>query len=165
MNDFEYLWDAQEKPYDKLWHSPIAIDDPITHTWGGEASVWKFEAVKDGEVTATRILGSRGPMKLDVTASSNVLTEADTWDMAAVRIRITDSCGNTCPYVQLPVRLKLTGEAELIGPDIVTAEGGMCGTYIRTKGISGKAELTVKCDGLEDVILTFEINNKRTERC
>lgn len=158
MDGFEYLWDCREKPYDRLWHSPIAIEDPITHTWGGEASVWKFEAVKDGEVTAERILGSRGPLKLDVNASSTSLKEEDTWDMAAVRIRITDSCGNTCPYVQLPIRFELKGEAELIGPDVVTAEGGMCGTYIRTTGKPGKAELKIKCNGLEDVVLTFDIS-------
>ena len=78
--------------------------------------------------------------------------------MAAVRIRITDSCGNTCPYVQLPIRFELKGEAELIGPDVVTAEGGMCGTYIRTTGKPGKAELKIKCNGLEDVVLTFDIS-------
>ncbi|MBR6225366.1 MAG: glycoside hydrolase family 2 protein, partial [Firmicutes bacterium] len=110
------------------------------------------------EVTAERILGSRGPLKLDVNASSTSLKEEDTWDMAAVRIRITDSCGNTCPYVQLPIRFELKGEAELIGPDVVTAEGGMCGTYIRTTGKPGKAELKIKCNGLEDVVLTFDIS-------
>ena len=62
--------------------------------------------------------------------------------------------------MQLPVRFELEGDAELIGPDIVTAEGGMCGTYIRTAGRAGKAALTIKCSGLEDVRLTFEINKK-----
>ena len=160
MEDFRYLWTCEDKPFDMLWHSPISIEDPITHTWGGEASVWKFEAIKDGKVTAERIIGGSGPYMLSARPSSLVLTEKDTWDMAAVRVRITDSYGNTCPYMQLPVKFVLTGDAELIGPDVVTAEGGMCGTYIRTTGREGKAELIIRCDGMEDVRLTFEIKSE-----
>jgi beta-galactosidase len=37
----------------------------------------------------------------------------------------------------------LEGAAELVGPNIVTAEGGMCGTYIRTVGEAGNIKLTV----------------------
>ena len=86
--------------------------------------------MKDGEVTATRILGSDTPLKLEAVPGSLELTEGDTWDMTAIRVRITDGYGSVCPYAQLPVRFELEGDAELIGPDIVTAEGGMCGTYI-----------------------------------
>ena len=162
MDGFEYVGDFSEKPYDMLKHSPISIEDPVTHTWGGEASVWRFEAIKDGETTAVRVLGERGPLKLEAAVSSSELVEDDTWDMAAVRIRITDSSGNTCPYVQLPVKLELKGDAELIGPDTITAEGGICGTYIRTIGKPGKAELTIKCSGLEDVRMTFDISVKQS---
>ena len=158
MEDFRYLWTCDNKPFELMDHSPIAIDDPITHTWGGEASVWKFEALNDGEVTAERILGSRGSLRLEAIPSALELCEDDTWDMASVRVRITDDQGNVCPYVQLPVRFIVEGEAELIGPDILTAEGGMCGTYIRTLGRKGQAILTVRCYGMEDVRLTFEIN-------
>ncbi|MBQ5441450.1 MAG: glycoside hydrolase family 2 protein [Firmicutes bacterium] len=160
MDDYKFLWDCQGKTFYKMDHSPIAIDDPITHTWGGEASVWKFEAIKDGEVTATRILGGSGPLKLDVKVSSTELVEEDTWDMASIRVRVTDNYGNTCPYVQLPIVFELKGDAELIGPDIVTAEGGMCGSYIRTVGRAGKAELTIKANGLESVRMTFDIKIK-----
>ena len=157
MEDYQYLWTLENKPYNRLWHSPIAIDDPITHTWGDEASVWKFEAIRDGEVIAERVLGGSAPLELKAVPSSLELIEDDTWDMAAVRVRITDGYGNTCSYAQLPVKFELTGEAELIGPDAVTAEGGMCGTYIRTTGIPGRAVLTIKCSGLKDVRLTFDI--------
>ena len=122
--------------------------------------MWKFEAIKDGEVTATRILGGSGPLKLDVKVSSTELVEEDTWDMASIRVRVTDNYGNTCPYVQLPIVFELKGDAELIGSDIVTAEGGMCGTYIRTVGRAGKAELTIKANGLESVRMTFDIKIK-----
>ena len=64
---------------------------------------------------------------------------------------------NVAPYAQLPVRLKLEGAAQLVGPDVVTAEGGMCGTYIRTVGESGSAKLTVSTDGLAPVVVEFTV--------
>ncbi len=157
MKDFRFLWNCEGKTFYKLKHSPIAIDDPITHTWGGEASVWKFEAIKDSQVTVTRIIGGRGGLRIQAIPSSTELKEGETWDMAAVRIRIIDCDGNICPYAQLPVRFELKGDAELIGPDMATAEGGMCGTYIRTVGHAGKAVLSISSPGLETVKIEFEI--------
>jgi beta-galactosidase len=77
--------------------------------------------------------------------------------MAAVRITVRDEFGNVAPYAQLPIRLKLEGTAELIGPDVIVAEGGMTGTYIRTVGETGPARLTVRCEGLESVSLDFHV--------
>ena len=68
-----------------------------------------------------------------------------------------DENGNPAPYAQLPVQLKLEGAAELIGPDVVTAEGGMTGTYIKTAGVSGEAKLTVSTAQTESVEIIFAI--------
>ena len=77
--------------------------------------------------------------------------------MAAVRIRVLDANGNIAPYAQIPVLLKLEGEAELVGPAAVTAEGGMCGTYIRTTGRKGEATLTISTAQTESVTVKFNI--------
>ena len=55
------------------------------------------------------------------------------------------------------MKLCLTGAAELVGPDVVTAEGGMCGTYVRTIGQPGKAVLTVTTDQTEPVMVEFTV--------
>ena len=78
--------------------------------------------------------------------------------MAAIRIRILDEFDNIAPYAQLPVKLKIEGAAELVGPDVVTAEGGMTGTYIRTVGEPGEARLTVSTDQTDSVTFIFHIN-------
>ena len=80
-----------------------------------------------------------------------------TYDMAAVRIRILDEHGNVAPYAQLPVQLTLEGDARLIGPRVVTAEGGMTGTYLKTLGRTGEARLTITTDQTEPVVLIFKI--------
>ena len=99
--------------------------------------------------------GSR--LHLEVTPSHTSLREGATYDMASVRIRILDDHGNVAPYAQLPIRLKLEGSAELVGPDVAVAEGGMTGTYIRTVGQSGIAKLTVCADGLTPVTIEFTV--------
>jgi beta-galactosidase len=95
---------------------------------------------------------------LQVQVSRTALREGDTYDMAAVRIRVLDEFGNLAPYAQLPVKLSLTGAAELVGPDVVTAEGGMCGTYVRTVGQNGSAMLTVSTAQTEAVTVEFAVS-------
>ena len=59
------------------------------------------------------------------------------------------------PTAELPVKLTIEGAAELVGPDVVTAEGGMTGTYIRTIGAPGSAKLTVSTDQTETSTIEF----------
>ena len=125
--------------------------------WGGEATRWRFEGVKDGVsvVSQTRCPGSK--LHLEAIVSQQTLHEGASYDMAAVRIRVLDENGNAAPYAQLPVKLKLRGALALVGPDTVTAEGGMCGCYVKTVGRRGKASLTLSAEGCESVVIDFVI--------
>jgi len=126
--------------------------------WGGEATVWRLVARKEGEVVATYTCKPSAKLHLEVRASHVALQEGETYDMAAVRVRILDENGNIAPYAQLPVRFALEGDAELVGPDVATAEGGMTGTYIKTIGKSGEAKLTITTAQTEPVVLIFKVN-------
>lgn len=121
--------------------------------WGGEATRWRFDAVKDGSVvsTVTRSPGQRA--HLEVTVSKTMLSEGDTYDAAAVRIRAVDEFGNTAVYWQEPVVLQCIGALEIIGPSIISLKGGTGGCYVKTCGSSGTAKLSVN-----DVEIEFEIN-------
>ena len=123
--------------------------------WGGEATVWRFDATDRGEVIASVTCCPSAKLHLEVTPSATVLEEKQSYDMAAIRIRILDEYGNIAPYAQLPVKLTVEGAAELVGPDVITAEGGMTGTYIRTTGAPGSAKLTVSTGQTEPVTLNF----------
>ena len=143
--------------YKMTYEDGVALYGKYVGNWGGSATVWRFDAIKNGEVVASVTCCPNTALRLDVKASKTQLCESATYDMAAVRIRILDGNGNIAPYAQLPVRLTLEGAAQLVGPDVVTAEGGMCGTYIRTTGETGTAKLTVSAHGLEPVTIDFEI--------
>ncbi len=125
--------------------------------WGGDATVWRFDAVRNGEVVCSRTLTPSAVLSLDVRASSLELKEGDTYDMAAVRIRILDGNGNVAHYAQLPVSFKAEGEIEIAGPGCAAAEGGMTGTYVRTTGRTGSGKLTISVPGLEPAELQFSV--------
>ena len=145
------------KKYDLSYKDARDLYDRYVGNWGGESISWRFDAVKDGKVVLSRTLTPSCHLHLDVKRSSRVLLEGDTYDMAAIRIRILDENGNIAPYVQLPVRFETEGEIELIGPDVCTAEGGMCGTYVKTKGNKGNASLIISAQGMEEVRVSFSI--------
>ncbi len=125
--------------------------------WGGESIRWRFDALKDGKVVSSRTLSPSCDLHLEVRNSSSVLREGDTYDMAAVRIRILDRNGNIAPYAQVPVSFETSGEIEMAGPCVCTAEGGMCGTYVRTTGRKGKGTLIISAEGMEEVKVGYEI--------
>ena len=156
------LWDMLSMAYAMLrykmkFRDGVDLYGKYVGNWGGEATVWRFDAIKNGEVVASVTRCPSAALHLQVTPSHTHLREGDTYDMAAVRIRVLDEFGNVAPYVQIPVKLTLTGDAELVGPDVITAEGGMCGTYLRTAGKQGKATLTVSTDQTAPVTVAFEV--------
>ena len=143
--------------YKMSYKEGVALYGKYVGNWGGAATVWRFDAIKDANVVKSVTCSPNTALHLEATPSSRVLREGASYDMAAVRIRILDGNGNTAPYAQLPVRLTLEGPAQLVGPDVVTAEGGMCGTYVRTTGESGTAKLTVSAHGLKPVTVEFAV--------
>jgi len=135
-----------------------ALYGKYVSSWGSEATVWRFDALRDGKMIASTTQSPSAKLHLEVTASQTHLTEGNTYDMAAIRIRVLNEYGNIVPYAQLPVMLELSGDAAIVGPEVVTAEGGMCGTYIRTIGKSGTARLTIRTNQTEPVTVDFAIN-------
>ena len=137
----------------------VALYGKYVGNWGGEATVWRFDAVKNGEVVATRSYCPSSRLHLEVKASQTALREGDTYDMAAVRIRVLDEFGNLAPYAQLPLQLEAEGALELVGPAIVVAEGGSTGCYLRTKGEQGEAKLSIRSAQTEEVTVRFTVKS------
>ena len=144
--------------YRMTYSDAVDLYGRYVSNWGGDATVWRFDAVKEGAVTDSKTLVPSAELALEVRASSPILTEGDTYDMSAVRIRIVDGNGNTAHYAQLPVSFKAEGSISLVGPDCATAEGGMTGTYVKTTGSAGNGKLTVSAPGISPVELIFTVN-------
>ena len=143
--------------YGMKYQDAVALYGKYVANWGGEATVWRLDGKKNGKVIASVECSPSAKLHLEVKASHTCLKEGDTYDMAAIRVRILDENGNPAPYAQLPVQFNLEGPAELVGPNVVTAEGGMCGTYIRTTGQTGQGKLTISVFGMESVEVAFTV--------
>ena len=156
----EYAASFRPQGWKSLKHGPILIGDQYVGGWGNTATVWRFDALRGGRTVASVTRSHSVKLHLSVTASRTDLTEGDAYDMAAVRIRVLDENGNLAPYAQLPAKLTLRGEAELVGPDVVTLEGGSGGAYVRTTGRAGSAVLTVSTPQTQDVTVEFSITLK-----
>ena len=127
--------------------------------WGCAASVYRFEAIKDGKVVKTLTKEAFSSLRLWADVSSNDLYLDETYDMAAIRIRMTDQNGNVLPFYQNDVIIDVEGPVTLVGQKTATLRGGMGGAYIRTTGASGTAKLTLRADGAEPIALQFTIHN------
>ena len=143
--------------YGMKYQDAVSLYGKYVGNWGGEATVWRLDAEKDGVIVKSVTCCPGTKLQLEVTPSQTRLKEGATYDAAAVRIRVLDEYGNIAPYAQLPVKLELSGPAQLIGPDVVTAEGGMTGTYIRTTGETGEVTLTVSTSQTEPVTVRFDV--------
>ena len=125
--------------------------------WGGTSTAYRFEAIKNGKVVKTVEKQPMHSMTLSCKADHVSLVEDQTYDMAAVRIEMQDEFGNLLSFCNDPVTIEASGEIQLVGPSIVSLQGGMTGCYVRTIGKSGKGLLTVKAQGTANVELEFEI--------
>ncbi len=126
--------------------------------WGGESTVYKFEAIKDGEIVKTIERKAMTKVSLEVTCDHTDLCEEHSYDVAAVRVKAVDEFGNILPYFNDVVTFDVKGDAEIIGPKTVALSGGMGGTYIKTLGKAGKAKLKVKAPQAKTVDIEFTIN-------
>ena len=89
----------------------VALFGKYVGNWGGAATRWRFDARTGGKTVASVTRASGAALHMEVRVSKTALCEGDTWDAAAVRVRILDEHGTPASYAQLPVRFSLTGAA------------------------------------------------------
>ena len=124
---------------------------------GDTSSVYRFDAVKDGQVVKTVIKEPMTSMSMAVQASSRELVEGTTYDVAAFRITATDDNGNILPYYGEALHIETAGPIELIGPAVVPFRGGMTGFYVKSGGERGAAVVRVFSEGLGSHVVKLNV--------
>ena len=125
--------------------------------WGGAATVYRFDAIKDGKVIKSVTKEPVREIRLEAEADHTILTEQHSYDVALVRIRAVDDHGNVLPFYQEPVRLITEGDISIIGPDTIALQGGMGGTYVKSLGRSGQGALLLQSLTAGEVRIPFQI--------
>ena len=125
--------------------------------WGGRSTVYRFEAIKGGKVVKTVTKTPMNEMKLVADVSSTVLEEKTSYDVASIRIKATDENGNLLHFSGEPLKIRVKGPLEVVGPDMTSLRGGFAGFYVKTTGESGMAKVTISCPQTKDIKIDFEI--------
>lgn len=125
--------------------------------WGGTATIYRFDAIKDGKVVKSVTKEPVREIRLEAEADHTILTEQHSYDVALVRIRAVDDHGNVLPFYQEPVRLIAEGDISIIGPDTIALQGGMGGTYVKSTGRSGRGALLLQSLTAGEVRIPFQI--------
>ena len=125
--------------------------------WGGTATIYRFDAIKDGKVVKSVTKEPVREIRLDAEADHTILTEQHSYDVALVRIRAVDDHGNVLPFYQEPVRLIAEGDISIIGPDTIALQGGMGGTYVKSLGRSGRGALLLQSQTAGEIRIPFQI--------
>lgn len=125
--------------------------------WGGTATIYRFDAIKDGKVVKSVTKEPVRKIRLEAEADHTILTEQHSYDVALVRIRAVDDHRNVLPFYQEPVRLITEGDISIIGPDTIALQGGMGGTYVKSTGRSGRGALLLQSQTAGEIRIPFQI--------
>ncbi|MBR5421163.1 MAG: glycoside hydrolase family 2 protein [Lachnospiraceae bacterium] len=127
--------------YHMSFETAYALYGKYVGNWGGKATTFRFDAIKDGEVVKSVTKTTTGRLCLNVRVDHSELCEGDTYDVATLRVRVCDEYGNVQPFFNTPLDAELSGPIEFIGPKRVQIAGGMGGAYVRTLGSEGEASI------------------------
>ncbi len=129
--------------------------------WGGAATVYRFEAIKDGKVVKTIVKEPSKEMLLETKVSHTELEEQESYDVAQVRIRAVDQNGNQLYFANEPLELRTEGEIQLIGEPIIALQGGATGVYVKTTGKTGSGRLIIQNPQIEKQVIEFTCKGRR----
>lgn len=129
--------------------------------WGGTSTSYRFEAVKNGKVVKVVRKEPVTSVHLSAKPDHQSLTEQHTYDVAEIRIHALDQNDNIVNFYQEPVVLSAEGPIAIIGPKIISLQGGMGGTYVRTTGEEGIGILKIRAAQMEEQRIQFEVKNDR----
>lgn len=127
--------------------------------WGGSATTYRFEAIDTDGSTIHKTIWKK-PMTevvLKAEADHTKLAEKNSYDVALIRIQAKDECGNVLPVYNDPVSFEVKGSLALIGPSVISLQGGMGGTYVKTVGEAGEGTLIIRYGVGQEISIDFEI--------
>lgn len=125
--------------------------------WGNEQIEYKFEGYRNGKLVKTIVRTAVTGVHYTAKADKETLVEADTYDVTRIELLALDQNDNRLPYCNDTAVVKVTGAAELIGPSRFALIGGDRAFWVRTKGKTGKAKISIAFDRQEPIVLSLDV--------
>ena len=149
--------------YHMNFSDAVVLYNKYVGDWGGSATEYRFEAIKDGEVKKTVVKRPSSGLDLTVSVSKNELKETKSYDAALVRIKAVDDLGNQVFFLNEPVEFITDGPIEVMGDKISALRGGLGGVFVKTKGEAGFAALKIKTQRGVCAEVSFNITVERED--
>ena len=140
--------------------------------WGGTSTTYRFEAVmvdvstRQERVVKTIIKEPMTERKISAVADHENLIDAESYDVAEVRIQAQDEHGNILPFYNEPLTIETEGPIEIIGAKTVALQGGMGGIYVKSQRLltaeKQDAVLIIR-DGDSDIKIGFTVRSERNK--
>lgn len=106
-------------------------------SWGKAEDSITLAGILDGKEVIRKTFGSDAhAVRLELIPDSTVITlrRGDEWNAVRVVARITDQYGNRCPYAFDPIQIRVTGAGRLLGPSMVSLQGGAIAFWVAAGG-------------------------------
>jgi beta-galactosidase len=107
-------------------------------------STYRFEGYKDGQLVKTVVKEPVKRTEYRLTLDTDVLIQEATYDAVRAVVTKIDQNGNILAYAFDPLIIEVEGGIDLIGPDVISLQGGAAGFWIKTNGKSAVGILKVK---------------------
>jgi beta-galactosidase len=156
------IWDAIRLIL--IYHMSPAEAIPLYQkyigNWGGESIEYRFDAIKNNTVVRSKIEAPMHSVHMDVKTSDNVLHDGATYDVAEIRVFACDENENVLPFYNDPLIIHTEGPIELIGPEVISFEGGMTGIYVRTTGEEGDCSVILQSQNTPPIVKKFKVEKR-----
>lgn len=126
----------------------VSLVEKYIGGWGDEQVSYRFEGFKNGELVKTVVKTAVTETHLNVRVDQPELVEADTYDVTRVALTAVDQNGNHLPFASNAVTVSVDGPVEVIGPKTFALIGGGRAFWLRTKGESGEATVTINVENM-----------------
>jgi beta-galactosidase len=152
-------YEPDRDKYPHLEHPPIIVEGLDQYSAWGQREFYDLKLLgylKGKVVAEQRISSNRLPQVLELTADDHQLV-ADGSDLTRLTLKITDEYGNPLPYSAQVVRLKLEGEADLIGSNPFLLMGGQGAVYLKARQKTGPVTVWAEIEKLPEVSVTVNL--------
>ena len=126
----------------------VSLVEKYIGGWGDEQVSYRFEGFKNGELVKTVVKTAVTETHLNVRVDQPELVEADTYDVTRVALTAVDQNDNHLPFASNAVTVSVDGPVEVIGPKTFALIGGGRAFWLRTKGESGEATVTINVENM-----------------
>lgn len=136
-------WDE----YKGLKYPPVVIDD-IEAFWGENWSGGRIVGfIGEKKVKEQVFVQNPVPTELSVIADDDCLY-SDGSDATRIVVKVLDQVGNKLHFFFEPIQIKIKGEGILIGPDVVSLQGGVYAFWVKSTQQTGEISIGVSSSRL-----------------